>query len=275
MAPPELEELRRQLKEILEAGHIRPSKAPYGAKRDESKTACVTRYGAYEWLVMPFGLTNTPATFCTLMNEILHPYLHQFMVVYLDDIVIYSETLEEHVVHLKKVFKILRENHLYVKREKCEFAQPKVHLLGHVITQGELRMDEAKSDTFEEHVVHLKKDFKILRENQLYVKREKCEFAQPKVHFLGHVVSQGELRMDEEKVKAIQDWKAPTKVTELHSFIGLANYYRKFISGYSTKVAPLTELLKKNKPWVWSQECQGAFEGLKTAMPLILPLGDS
>ena len=109
-------------------------------------------------------------------------------------------------------------------------------------------------------MVHLKKDFKILRENQFYVKREKCEFAQPKVHFLGHVVSQGELRMDEEKVKAIQDWKAPTKVTELHSFIGLANYYRKFISGYSTKVAPLTELLKKNKPWVWSKECQGAFQ---------------
>ena len=78
------------------------------------------------------------------MNEILHPYLDQFVVVYLDDIVIYSDTLEEHVVHLKKVFKILRENQLYVKREKCEFAQPKVHFLGHIISQGELRMDEAK-----------------------------------------------------------------------------------------------------------------------------------
>ena len=114
--------------------------------------------------------------------------------------------------------------------------------------------------------MHLKKVFKILRDNQLYVKREKCEFAQPKVHFLGHVISQGELRMDEAKVKAIRDWEAPTKVTEMRSFLGLANYYRMFISGYSAKFSPLTELLKKNRPWVWSEECQGAFEGLKTAV---------
>uniref|UniRef100_A0A3Q7EZB1 Reverse transcriptase domain-containing protein n=1 Tax=Solanum lycopersicum TaxID=4081 RepID=A0A3Q7EZB1_SOLLC len=112
------------------------------------------------------------------------------------------------------------------------------------------------SDTLEEHVVHLKKVFKILRENQLYVKREKCEFAQPKVHFLGHIISQGELRMDEAKKKAIQEWEAPMKVAELRSFLGLANYYRRFISGYSAKATPLTELLKKNKPWVWSQECR-------------------
>ena len=62
--------------------------------------------------------------------------------------------------------------------------------------------------------------------------------------------------MDEAKVKAIKEWEAPTKVTELRSFLGLANYYRRFISGYSAKAAPLTELLKKNKPWVWSQECR-------------------
>ena len=181
------------------------------AEGDEPKTACVTRYGAFEWLVMPFGLTNAPATFCTLMNEILHPYLDQFVVVYLDDIVVYSSTLQEHVEHLKKVFKVLREN-------------------------------------------------------QLYVKREKCEFAQPKIHFLGHVISQGELRMDEAKVKAIQDWEAPTKMTELRSFLGLANYYRRFISGYSAIAAPLTELLKKNRPWLWSEECEEAFEGLKAAV---------
>ncbi|TMW91092.1 hypothetical protein EJD97_014798, partial [Solanum chilense] len=111
---------------------------------DEPKTACVTRYGAYEWLVMPFALTKAPATFFTLMNETLHPYLDQFVVVYLNDIVIYSNTLEEHVEHLRRVFKILRENHLYFKREKCEFAQPKVHILGHIISQGKLWMDEAK-----------------------------------------------------------------------------------------------------------------------------------
>ena len=122
------------------------------------------------------------------------------------------------------------------------------------------------SITLQEHVEHLKKVFKVLRENQLYVKREKCEFAQPKIHFLGHVISQGELRMDEAKVKAIQDWEAPTKMTELRSFLGLANYYHRFISGYSAIAAPLTELLKKNRPWLWSEECEEAFEGLKAAV---------
>ena len=112
----------------------------------------------------------------------------------------------------------------------------------------------------------MKKVFKVLRENQLYVKREKCEFAQPKIHFLGHVISQGEVRMDEAKVKAIQDWEAPTKMTELRSFLGLANYYRRFISGYSAIAVPLTELLKKNRPWLWSEECEEAFEGLKAAV---------
>lgn len=91
------------------------------AEGDEPKTTCVTRYGYYEWLVMPLSLTNAPATFCTLMNKILYPYLDDFVIVYLDDIIIYSNTLEEHVQHLKKVFQVLRENELYINREKCEF----------------------------------------------------------------------------------------------------------------------------------------------------------
>ncbi|XP_055814145.1 uncharacterized protein LOC129883530 [Solanum dulcamara] len=157
MAPPKLEELRKQLKELLEAGHIRPSKAPYGA-----------------------------------------PILGQ-----------------------AKYF-----------------------------TKVDLR----------------KGYYQVLRENELFIKWEKCEFAQPEVHFLGHVINQGELRMDEAKVRAIKEWKAPTKVTKLRSFLGLANYYRRFISAYSAKSAPLTELLKKNKPWVWSEECKGTFEDLKAAV---------
>lgn len=93
---------------------------------------------------MPFGLTNAPATFCTLMNRIFQPYLDQFVVVYLDDIVVYSNTLAEHAEHLRVVFGVLRENELYVKREKCSFAKLEVDFLGHKIRDGTLLMDKAK-----------------------------------------------------------------------------------------------------------------------------------
>ena len=92
------------------------------AEEDEPKTTCVTRYWSYEFLVMPFGLTNAPTTFFTLMNKIFHPYLDRFVVIYLDDIVVYSNMLEEHKQHLREVFKVLRENELYIKKEKCSFA---------------------------------------------------------------------------------------------------------------------------------------------------------
>ena len=273
MAPPELEELRRQLKELLEAGFIKPSKAPYGApvlfqkkhdgslrmcinyqalnkvtvknkypipliadlfdqlgrakfftkldlqsgyyqvsiaKGDEPKTTCVTRYGPYEFLVMPFSLTNAPAIFCTLMNKIFHPFLDKFVVVYLDDIVIYSNTLEEHVDHLKKVFRLLRQNELYVKKEKCSFALGEVGFL-------------------------------------------KC-------------IRDGKLIMEGGKIKAIQEWDPTTKVPQLRSFLGLVNYYRRFINGYLARAAPLTDLLMKGKAWTWDEKCQQAFEDLKKAV---------
>nr|XP_025669740.1 uncharacterized protein LOC112769436 [Arachis hypogaea] len=196
MAPPELEELKKQLKDLLDAGFIRPSKAPYGApvlfqkKHDGSLRLCID-YRA--------------------LNKIFRPYLDRFVVVYLDDIVVYSNTLEEYVEHLRTVFKILRENNLYVKKEKCSFAR-----------------DE--------------------------------------VHFLGHIIKGGTLCMDQGKVKAIKEWEPPNKVSELRSFLGLANYYRRFIKGYSAKAAPLTDLLKKNHSWEWSKECQKAFDELKAAI---------
>ncbi|KAE8660305.1 Detected protein of unknown function [Hibiscus syriacus] len=193
------------------------ARAPYRmappeiAEGDEPKTACVTRYGSYEYLVMPFGLTNAPATFCTLMNRVLQPFLDRFVVVYLDDIVIYNKTLEEHVEHLKQVFLVLRENELFVKEEKCSFAKTEVP-------------------------------------------------------FLGHIIGGGKIWMDRDKVRAIDEWQVPTKVTELRSFLGLANYYRRFVKGYSKIATPLTELLKKDKAWYWGPKCQSAFDEIKLAM---------
>ncbi|XP_055822068.1 uncharacterized mitochondrial protein AtMg00860-like [Solanum dulcamara] len=119
------------------------------------------------------------------------------------------------------------------------------------------------SNTLAEHVEHLKKVFQVLRENDLYIKWEKYEFSEHEVHFLGYVISHGKQRMDEAKVQAIKEWEASTKVTKLRSFLGLANYYRRFISGYSDKATLLTKLLKKNKLWVWREHCRKAFEELK------------
>nr|GEV90017.1 hypothetical protein [Tanacetum cinerariifolium] len=146
MLPLELEELRNQLKELVDAGYIRP-RNPHMARRsegDDAKTTCVTRYGSYVFLVMPFGLTNAPATFCTLMNKLFHSFLDKFVVVYLDDIVVYSHTLEEHVLYLKHVFHVLRDNELYVKLEKCSFVQDEFEFLRHNIKDGGLMMDDTK-----------------------------------------------------------------------------------------------------------------------------------
>ena len=93
----------------------------------------------------------------------------------------------------------------------------------------------------------------------MYVKKEKCEFAKTEINFLGHLISKSEIRMDVAKVAAIRDWPAPTKVTKLRSFLGLANYYRRFILGYSKIASSLTDLLKKERKWEWDVECQADF----------------
>jgi hypothetical protein len=111
---------------------------------DVSKTAIVTRYGQFEYTVMPFGLCNAPATFTALMNKVFAPYLDVFVVVYLDDILVYSKSLEEHVQHLRKVLSTLREHKLFAKRKKCEFAKADIQYLGHIISKDGVATDPAK-----------------------------------------------------------------------------------------------------------------------------------
>ncbi|CAI7889308.1 unnamed protein product [Closterium sp. NIES-53] len=108
------------------------------------KTAFRTRYGSYEYLVMPFGLCNAPATFQAEMNHILRPLLDECVVVYLDDILIYSKNMKEHVEHLRKVFKILRKNKFYVKLSKSDFALKKVQFLGHMVSAEGVHVDPRK-----------------------------------------------------------------------------------------------------------------------------------
>jgi hypothetical protein len=275
LGPAQLEELQTQLTELLAKGYIRPSVSPYAApvffvkKKDGGqravfdyralnaltvknryplpriddlldqlcgaryfskldlqsgyhqirvkpadipKTAFRTKYGHYEWLVMPFGLTNAPATFQALMNAVLRPYLDKFVVVYLDDILVYSATEEEHKQHVALVLQTLREHNLFAKASKCEFGKTALS-------------------------------------------------------FLGHVIGVDGIGMDPEKVKAIVSWPTPRNVTQLQSFLGLANYYRRFVKGYSGIAAPLTALCTpKTTGWPWSDDHQAAFEALKAAL---------
>ncbi|GAU40783.1 hypothetical protein TSUD_26630 [Trifolium subterraneum] len=111
---------------------------------DVSKTAFRTRYGHYEFLVMPFGLTNAPAVFMDYMNRIFQPYLDKFVVIFIDDILIYSKDPQEHAEHLRIVLNIPREKQLYAKFSKCEFWLSEVKFLGHVISQGGVSVDPSK-----------------------------------------------------------------------------------------------------------------------------------
>ncbi|KAK9902948.1 hypothetical protein M0R45_001398 [Rubus argutus] len=114
---------------------------------DIAKTAFNTRYGQYEWLVMSFGLTNAPAIFMDLMNRVFSPFLDQFIIVFIDDILIYSKTKEDHEKHLEAALQVLRAHKLYAKFEKCDFWQSQVKFLGHVVSHRGIAMDPAKIES--------------------------------------------------------------------------------------------------------------------------------
>jgi hypothetical protein len=178
-------------------------------KGDEWKTAFRTRYGHFEYTVMPFGLTNAPAVFQHMMNDIFRDYLDQFVVIYLDDLLIFSKSQEEHDKHVALVLEKLREVGLYAKLEKCEFDKDSIEFLGYVISPEGIVMDKSKVDT-------------------------------------------------------LLSWAPPTTLKEVQSFLGFANFYRIFIKNYSSLVAPLTALTRKDCPFQWSTQAQQAFDKLKT-----------
>ena len=150
------------------------------------------------------------------------PYLDQFVVIFIDDILVYSKTKEDHEQHLRLVLETLRENKLYAKLSKCEF---------------------------------------WLRE----------------IPFLGHIISKEGIRVDPAKVTDVVDWKRPTTVTEIRSFLGLAGYYRGFVQDFSRIAGPMTRLTQKKVQFEWTDKVEASFQELKkrltTAPVLVLPEG--
>ena len=271
LAPSEMQELASQLQELTDKGFIRPSSSPWGApvlfvkKKDGTfrmcidyrelnkltfknryplpriddlfdqlqgatcfskidlrsgyhqlrvheddipKTAFRTRYGHYEFMVMPFGLTNAPAVFMDLMNRVCKPFLDKFVIVFIDDILIYSKTKTDHEQHLKQI-------------------------LG------------------------------LLKNEQLYAKFSKCEFWLKEVQFLGHIINAKGIHVDPAKIETVKNWVAPKNPSEIRSFLGLAGYYRRFISNFSKIAVPLTSLTQKDKPYVWGPDQEKSFQTLK------------
>jgi len=129
------------------------------------------------------------------------------------------------------------------------------------------------SDDITQHRSHVKEVLKRLRKVELYVKAEKCKFHSDSVEYLGYVLSPSGLTMSDAKVKTIQEWPEPKKVNDIQSFLGFANFYKRFIFNYSDIVIPLTHLTRKNTPWNFDDDCRIAFNILKqvfTSAPILM-----
>ncbi|KAH0638002.1 hypothetical protein KY289_037917 [Solanum tuberosum] len=154
MAPAELKELNEQLKDLLDKGasyfskiDLRSGYHQLSVRRvDIPKIAFRTRYGNYVFLVMSFGLTNAPTTFMDLMNRVFRYYLDMFVIVFIDDILIYSRSENEHMDYLRIILQVLKDYQLYAKFSKCEFWLRYVAFLGHIVSSKGIEVDPKKTD---------------------------------------------------------------------------------------------------------------------------------
>jgi len=176
---------------------------------DKWKAAFTTHVGSFKPVVMFFGMTNSPATFQRMMNEIMRDLINEGKVaVFVDDVLVGTDSEEGHDEIVAEVLKQLEENNLYVKPEKCSWKTSKVN-------------------------------------------------------FLGVIMGQGKIEMEEEKVEGVLNWLVPKTVRDVRKFLWLANYYRWFIKNFATLAKPLNMLTRKEEKWKWEEAQQKAFEQLK------------
>ncbi|KAA0040422.1 retrotransposon protein, putative, Ty3-gypsy sub-class [Cucumis melo var. makuwa] len=177
MAPSKFKELKMQLQELVNKGYIRPSVSRWGAPVlfVKKKDAFRTRYGHYEFRVMPSGLTNAPAVFMDLMNRIFHQYLDHFVIVFIDDILVYSIDREAHEEHLRIVQQTLCDKQLYAKFSKCEFWLEQVVFLGHVVSAKGVSVHPQKVEAVVNWERPTRGDRTLTRKNAKFEWSDKCE----------------------------------------------------------------------------------------------------
>jgi hypothetical protein len=180
-------------------------------ERDRHKTAFITKYGLFEHTKMPFGLCNAPSTFQRCMEFIFRGMQWQTILIYLDDIIIFSADLDEHFEHLDEVLKRLKNAGLKLKPSTCD----------------------------------------LIKDEILY---------------LGYLVGKTGVKPNPRIIETVKNWKTPNTGKEVQQFLGLCNYYRQFIKGFSEIAAPLTHLTRKDVDFQWSDSVQQCFEKLKLAL---------
>lgn len=276
LSPAETREVEKQIAELLLLGCIEPSSSPYGApivfvpKPDGSLRMCID-----------YRLLNS----ITVKNKFPLPRVDQLLDQLQGAKVFSSLDLQSGYYQIRINPEDVAKTAFITPYGSYQFKVLSMGLCNSAATfQAVMNKLFAKHKDFccvylddllifsknpAEHAQHLATVLKVLKENELFCKLKKCDIEKKELKFLGHLVGQDGIKVDPAKTAVVQNWPTPTSVTQVRSFLGLANYFRKFLQGYSSQVAPLVALTRQGVFWnteTWTPECQAAFDGVKLAL---------